>query len=182
MANQTIQQIKPSIFLKERDIQKLFEANLDALFVAAPQPTKGIPGLTPKELEASEPGQPEPEQPIYTLDSHLARKSKELQDLYYSHHEGIFSLAEEGEITEKPSKMYIGDKHGKNFCEVQIQSKAIVVWQDIPFRDPSVPSRSVRDVTKIGHYGTGNVEMRITQQTDIKIVMDLIQQSFNQTI
>jgi hypothetical protein len=84
---------------------------LDAIFVAAPQPTKGAPTLTTKEQETTETTEVEPEPLAYTLEYHLGRKSRETQDLFYALRERIFDLAEEGEITEKANKNYIGYKH-----------------------------------------------------------------------
>ena len=91
-------------------------------------------------------------------------------------------MAEEGEITEKANKMYIGYKHGKNFCEVRIQAKTIVIWLDINSSELDDPFQMVRDVSSIGHYGTGTSEVKLVGLDQLDNVTRLVEQSFRQTI
>jgi predicted transport protein len=155
---------------------------LDPLFVASPQPTKGTAVLTTKEPGFE--GEPEEkvEASIYTLDHHRARKQKEVIELFERLRERIFDLAEEGEIVEKANKMYVGYKHGKNFAEVRLQAKALKVWLDIPCSELDDPFNLARDVSKVGHYGTGQVELKLSSLDDLEKVMALIEQSFQRTI
>jgi predicted transport protein len=155
---------------------------LDTIFVAAPQPTKGTTTLTTKEPKEIGTGEVEPEVPIYSLDDHLTRKSKETQDLFYALRERIFDLAEEGEITEKSNKNYVGYKHGKNFCEVNVQASSMKLWLDIAITELDDPLKLSRDVSNIGHHGTGQVEVRLNSITDLDKVIALVEQSFQQTI
>ncbi len=163
----------------------LYEENmliLESIFVAAPQPTKGTAALTHRDTDTPEPTKPEPELPTYTIDDHLARKPMEIQELFYAFRERILDLAEPGEILEKANKLYIGYKHGKNFCEANVQSTSLKLWLDIPFADLDDPFNLARDVTKIGHHGTGQVEVRISSPTDLDKIMAFISQSYQQTI
>ena len=155
---------------------------LESLFVASPQPTKGTAILTTKDVETIEPFEETKEVSVYTLDDHTRNKTKNVIDLFEALRERIFSLAEEGEITEKANKMYIGYKHGKNFCEVRLQSVGLKIWLDIPSIELDDPFNLARDVSKLGHYGTGQVELRLIQNSDIDKLMPLIEQSYQQTI
>ena len=96
--------------------------------------------------------------------------------------EKILGLAEEGEVIEKANKMYIGYSHGKNFCEVRLQSKSLLIWLDISPEELEDPYNLIRDVSNIGHYGTGASEVRLNEPEDLDGVMSLIEQSFLQTI
>jgi predicted transport protein len=156
--------------------------HLDPIFVAAPQPTKGIPTLSTRDLEGAEPSDELIEAPTYTLEDHSDRKPKGTLELFETIRERILGLGEEGEITEKANKMYIGYKHGKNFCEVRIQTKGLLIWLDISPQELEDPYQLVRDVSKIGHYGTGNSEVRLIDQSHMDRVMNLVEQSFLQTI
>ena len=62
---------------------------------------------------------------LYTVDDHLQGKNKNIHLLFTSLRESILSLGEEGEIIENPVKTYIGYKHGKNLCEVEIQANEL---------------------------------------------------------
>jgi hypothetical protein len=97
------------------------------LFVASPQPTKGTPALTTKEPESEEITESPDVTPVYTLESHTSKKSREIVELFEHLREGILGLAEVSEISEKANKMYIGYRHGKNFCEVRLQAMKILI-------------------------------------------------------
>lgn len=155
---------------------------LEAIFVAAPQPTKGAITLITQEPESPETAGSAAEPLAYTLDDHLGRKSKETQDLFYALRERILDLADEGEIIEKANKNYVGYKHGKNFCEVNVQTNGLKLWLDIPFTELDDPFKLARDVSAIGHHGTGQVDVRLNSLADLDKVMALINQSFLQTI
>lgn len=120
-------------------------------------------------------------QPYYTTEFHLKGKAESIYSLFIALQERIFSLAEEGEIIEKPVKTYIAYKRGKNFCEVEIQANSIKIWLDIPYKDLNDPYNLGRDVSDIGHYGTGDVEVRLSSLDNIDKVMDLIEQSYKLT-
>jgi predicted transport protein len=155
---------------------------LDSLFVAAPQPTKGTAVLVPSEPEVDVIKVEQEEVPVYTIEDHKRNKSKEIVQLFEQLRERILDLAEEGEIVEKANKIYIGYKHGKNFCEINLQTKVIQIWLDVPAIELDDPDHLVRDVSKIGHHGTGNSEIRLTNTDDLGKVIRLIEQSFLQTI
>lgn len=155
---------------------------LNSLFVASPVPTKGTAVLTTKELETEETPEEQVQIPVYMLEDHTARKPKEIVEIFERLRERIFGLAEEGEITEKANKMYIGYRHGKNFAEVRPQTNSVKIWLDIPYSELGDPHRLARDVTKVGHYGTGQVELNLSHDDDIDKIMELIAQSYIQTI
>jgi len=115
---------------------------LDSLFVAASQPTKGTSVLIPREPETQNLIGEEDEVTIYTIDDHTRNKSQEIVSIFEQLREGILGLAVEGEIIEKTNKNYIGYKHGKNFCEVHLQTKTIQIWLDISIADLDDPAKT----------------------------------------
>lgn len=124
----------------------------------------------------------EDEDVIYTLEHHLNEKSESTKFLFDTLRERIFSLNSDGDIIEKPNKIYLSYKHGKNFCEVQIQANKLKIWLDIPFADLNDPTKISRDVSKIGHHGTGTVETNLSDLSELDPVMNLIEQSYKQTL
>lgn len=91
-------------------------------------------------------------------------------------------MAEGDEIIEKPSKIYIDYKHGKNFCEICPLQSYIKVWLDISPDELNDPLKGGRDVSKIGHHGTGQVEMKVTALSELDYVMGLIKQAYLLTV
>jgi len=122
------------------------------------------------------------EEIIYTLDDHLRGKSEDVKTLFEALKERIFALNVDNDVLEKPNKIYISYKHGKNFCEVRPQSKEIKIWLDIPFSDLDDPKKLSRDVSNVGHYGTGEVETKLGSLSELEDVMYLVEQSYNQTL
>jgi predicted transport protein len=150
---------------------------LDPIFMAEPSRSRtiGKPLKTSKQDE-------EAETPVYTLADHLEDKPEKIRSLFEALQERIFALAEEGEITEKPNKNYLSYKHGKNFGEVWIQSGALKIWLDIPHEELDDPYEMSRDVSNVGHWGTGEVEVILSDPSNLDKVLALIEQSYRQTI
>ena len=119
---------------------------------------------------------------VYTLDDHLHGKPTEAKNLFDGLRGRIFALNDDGDIIEKPNKIYISYKHGKNFCEVQIQSNSLKMWLDIPYGELDDPNKIGRDVSKVGHHGTGTVETKLSSLSELDAVMYLIEQSYKQTV
>jgi predicted transport protein len=119
---------------------------------------------------------------IYTTDDHLQDKPNELKALFDVFRERVFALNVDGDILEKASKIYISYKHGKNFCEVQFLANSMKIWLDLPFSDIDDPSKLCRDVSKIGHHGTGHTETKLSTISEIDSIMYLVEQSYRQTI
>ncbi|MDW7755474.1 MAG: DUF5655 domain-containing protein [Brevefilum sp.] len=117
----------------------------------------------------------------YSVDDHLKGKNEQTRNIFATLQERILSLAEGSEIIEKANKMYIGYKHGKNFCEIKIQTNGLKMWLDIPYEELDDPRQLVRDVKHVGHHGTGDVEVKVNSPDEIDYVMDLIEQSYRLT-
>ena len=119
---------------------------------------------------------------LYTVEDHLKNKGDPLIKVFRQFQENIIDLAEEGKILEKAVKMYIAYSHGKNFCEIKLLQKEIVIWLDIRPDELDDPYHLAKDVTKIGHHGTGNVEVRTSDITDFEKIFFLIKQSYSATV
>lgn len=119
----------------------------------------------------------------YTIDYHTDGKSDKVRNLFSHLQEGILSFGtDEGEIIETPNKLYISYRHGKNFCEVQLMKNGLKLHLDIPATEIHDPREMVRDVSNIGHWGTGNTEVRLNSMDELDYVLGLIEQSYQLTL
>lgn len=118
----------------------------------------------------------------HTVEQHLKGKSEKNQKLYQTLREDILGLDEADEILENPTKIYIGFKRGKNFCEVEIFQKYIKVWLDITPDDLNNPKGIGRDVRGIGHHGTGSFELQIAELQELDDAIYLIRQAYLLTL
>jgi len=68
---------------------------------------------------------------------------------------------------------------GKNiFCCVHVYNTGLRVWLKLRFSDLESPPNFVRDVSSIGHWGVGNVELTINSIERFQRAKVLIQKSF----
>lgn len=114
-----------------------------------------------------------------TITDNLQQADKELQDMYYSVRDFILSLGDD--IQEKVLKNYIAFKKIRNFACVEIRpkSKTILIYLNINPDEVELKEGFTRDVRNIGHFGTGNVEVRINSKDDFEKAKSLIVKSYD---
>jgi len=150
---------------------------LDSIFaIVSPKPPKKDKTATEAESDETE------EEIIYTLADHLDGKNEDIKNLFDALKEKIFRLNADGDIIEKTNKIYISYKHGKNFCEIQPQANSLKIWLDIPSSELDDPNKLTRDVSKVGHHGTGQVETKLSTLSELEKIINLIEQSYRQTL
>ena len=115
-----------------------------------------------------------------TVTENLKQADKELQDLYYSVKDFILNLGDD--IQEKVLKYYIAFKKIRNFACVEIypKSKSILIYLNINPNEVELKEGFTRDVSNIGHYGTGNLGVRINSKDDFEKAKELITKSYDE--
>lgn len=115
-----------------------------------------------------------------TVTENLQQADKELQDMYYSVRDFILNLGDD--IQEKVLKYYIAFKKIRNFACVEVypKSKTILMYLNINPDEVELKEGFTRDVRNIGHYGTGNLEVRITSKDDFEKAKALIAKSYHE--
>jgi hypothetical protein len=96
----------------------------------------------------------------------------------------ITFLQKEGmEFDEKPTKLYIGlltKSNSKHFCQVHGQQGGLKVFININIKELTEQEKlNVRDVSKIGHWGTGETEAIINTINDLNWCVNIIKKSYN---
>jgi predicted transport protein len=119
----------------------------------------------------------------YDLDHHLKRKPQHIVDLFFTLRDRILALgSSDAEIVETINKLYFSYRYGKNFAEVEIQAKQLKLFLDIPFTELSDPQNMARDMSGVGHWGTGDVEVKLQRPEELDYVLELIEQAYFHTI
>lgn len=77
---------------------------------------------------------------------------------------------------------YVAYKAETNFVDVEPQSKRLKLFLNIPFADLNDSRGIARDVTSIGTWGNGDVEVIFDNLEEIPYIMSLIRQSFERQI
>lgn len=108
----------------------------------------------------------------------LAAAAPGLQDLYARTKELLLTLGDDVQFQEK--KLYFAFRRIKNFACIEVQPKNECVILYAKSADPKadeVPG-FIRDVTGIGHWGTGNLEITLRQLADLERARPLLERSY----
>ena len=119
----------------------------------------------------------------YSEEGHLARPSGTIREIYDKLKEKIISLGNDVEIS--PQKHYLAFKRlghsNRNFVSVKLQKDQIKLYVSIEKNKLNDPKRISRDVSAIGHHGTGRYEIIISSFKDLEYVVDLAKQAYNES-
>lgn len=115
-----------------------------------------------------------------TVGELLNKSSKEVKDLFEALKAFILSLGDD--IQLKELKLYYAFKKIRNFVSVEIhpQNNTIVLYLSINPSKIRLEKGFTRDVTNIGHWGTGDLEVTISSLDDIERIRPLIIKSYEQ--
>lgn len=84
-------------------------------------------------------------------------------------------------VGKKYLAKYIKYTHGKNiFCCIYIQKSRVGVWLKLRYSDLESPPEYVRDVSNVGHWGVGDVELAIDSPEKFQSAKLLIRRSFEE--
>ena len=113
-----------------------------------------------------------------TVEDYLEDANNELKNRYYILKDFIMSLGDD--VQEKKLKNYFGFKRIKNFACIEIHPKtdAVLVYTKANIKDVEIKEGFTRDVTDIGHYGTGNLEIKFTDMKQLDEVQKYILKSY----
>jgi hypothetical protein len=116
----------------------------------------------------------------YNEEHHLNGKPQEVVELFKTFDKFCRELDPRG-VQREALKHYIKYTHGNNiFCCVHIHKSGLRVWLKLNYSDLESPAEYVRDVSNIGHWGVGDVELTIDSLERFQNAKNLIQKSFEE--
>jgi predicted transport protein len=113
-----------------------------------------------------------------TVSDYLAQAPPDLKDLYASVDAFLVALGDD--VQKNVTKAYIAFKRIKNFAcvEVHPQTKTVLVFLKVDPATVPLENGFSRDVSNIGHFGTGNLELRLQSSLDFERAQPLMQRSY----
>jgi uncharacterized protein with ParB-like and HNH nuclease domain/predicted transport protein len=112
----------------------------------------------------------------YTIEDHPYLLSPALRDVFEAFRKEVLAL--DPCVTEEFLKTVVAYKAETNFVDVVPQARRLLLTINLQFADRTDPKGLCRDVTDIGHYGTGDVEIGLKSIDDLPYVMGLVRQSY----
>lgn len=83
----------------------------------------------------------------------------------------IFSLGDD--VQRKELKLYYAYRRLKNFATLVLQKSRLLLYLHLPPDSKTLPANG-RDVSQVGHWGTGDIELSISNQTEFDLAKPLI--------
>lgn len=111
---------------------------------------------------------------VYTEEDHRNSTSEEMFELYEKFRDAILNLASDIDI--KPQKHYVSFKKDGNIACLEIQKKKMKIFIGAKIGTLDDPKGIAKDVSNIGHYGTGDYEVQVDSDKDLEYIMSLIKQ------
>jgi predicted transport protein len=113
----------------------------------------------------------------YNIESHLSRADESIRPIFDLVRAQIMSLDES--VQEAPKKFYIAYKVTSNFVCIEFHRRKITLFLKLKPQELAALPPNGRDVSKIGHYGTGDLELELTTIPEAEACLSLIKQSFD---
>lgn len=163
---------------------KLQNWNEDAIKDRASRLAKTAVGVWPapkleKEIaEAYRPKAAVREQ--YSIEDHPHLLSPAMRDFFSAFRKEVLAL--DPCISEEFLKLYVAYKAETNFVDVVPQSKQLRLSLNMRFADINDPRGVCKDVSGLGRWGNGEVEVKLDSHADLPYVMGLIRQSLERQL
>ncbi len=115
----------------------------------------------------------------YSLADHpTVAEGGPMEELFHALRREILAL--DPCMTEEIVKSYIAYKAETNVVDIVAQARQLRLSLNMKFHDLRDPKGIARDMTSIGHYGNGDVEVAIKSVDELPYVVGLIRQSLEQ--
>ncbi len=117
----------------------------------------------------------------YNEAHHLTGKPQEAVALFKALDRVCMSFALSDLSRRYLAKSVNYDNGKRCFCSVHVLQTGLRIWLPLKYGHIENPPAFVRDVSNIGHWGTGDVEVRISNRAELDMAADLIRRSFEST-
>jgi uncharacterized protein with ParB-like and HNH nuclease domain/predicted transport protein len=135
-----------------------------------------IPHLTSDVLDGYRPATAKTGQP-YSIQNHPYLISGVARELFNALRQAVVAI--DPCVTEEYLKLYVAYKAETNFVDIVPQAKRLRLSLNMRFDEIDDPKGICLDVTELGRWGNGDVEVGLSSIDELPYVMGLIRQSFD---
>ena len=116
----------------------------------------------------------------YTLEDHPQLGNPQVREVFDALDARIRAL--DDNVTQEVLKLYIAYKAETNFVDVVPQAKRLRLSLNMPFQDLDDPKGHAKNVTGIGRWGNGDVEIAVASLDAVPYAVGLIRQSLERQL
>jgi predicted transport protein len=118
--------------------------------------------------------------PTYTIDDHPNLLNPSMRPVFEEFRKAVLAL--DRCVTEEYLKLYVAFKAETNFCDVVPQAKRLRLSLNMPFSELNDPRGLCKDVTEVGRWGNGDVEVGLSSLEELPYVIGLVRQSLERQL
>ena len=108
----------------------------------------------------------------YTFDQHIEGKPAAMRDMALAVNDYVISLHSQIEVA--PKKLYVAYRISQNFLCMEVQKKQVLLYLKLDPKKVAGPKGISRDVTNIGHFGTGDLEITLSTLQNLEAAKPFI--------
>lgn len=112
----------------------------------------------------------------WVFEQHVNGKAQTIRDIALAVQEFLLGL--DPSIEERPKKFYVAYRTTQNIACMEVQAKKVCLFLKLSPKDVVLKDGFVRDVTNIGHFGTGDIEVNLKSLEQLEEVKPLIQRAY----
>ncbi len=111
---------------------------------------------------------------VYSEADHASGVGEDMFELYEKFRDAILNLADGIEVS--PQKHYIALKKNGNLVCIELQKKKLKIFISAKIGTLDDPKGLAKDVSSVGHYGTGDYVVHVADDKDLAYIMSLAKQ------
>jgi predicted transport protein len=112
----------------------------------------------------------------YTFAQHVKGKSPEIRDLALSVNDFVMGL--DSSIQVAPKKFYVAYKASQNIVCLEVRQKKLTLFLKLDPKRWKGPKGLSKDVSKIGHVGTGDLAITVSSAADLEAAKPSIKKAY----
>ncbi len=124
--------------------------------------------------------QPNRQQGGYGIEDHPYLTSGLTRELFDAFRKEVLAL--DPAVTEEFLKLYVAYKAETNFVDVVPQAKRLRLSLNIPFTEIDDPAGMCKDVSQVGRWGNGDVEVFLNSMGELPYVIGLVRQALERQL
>jgi len=138
--------------------------------------TPGASGKNPVMVAAAKKAALAKKTSSWTFEQHLEGRPATIREIATAVQDYVGGLA--AEIEERPKKQYVAYRTTQNIVCMEVQMKKVCLFLKLSPTDVNTQEGFIRDVSQVGHFGTGDIEVTVRSLEDLEKAKPLIQKAY----
>ncbi|MDX6500861.1 MAG: hypothetical protein QOG23_4121 [Blastocatellia bacterium] len=113
---------------------------------------------------------------VYTFEQHISGKSETIKEMVFDLRDFIMNL--DSAMEEVPKKFYVAYKISQNIVCMEVRKQKIILYLKLNPKEVAGLPSIARDVSDIGHYGTGDFEITVSSVQDLESAKEFINAAY----